>query len=62
MLDKDLSNKQYNAILGLLLGAAINDFTLIRFSVLTMLEGHVINLPMLDGLAAAIVNDINAES
>ena len=27
-----------------------------------MLEGHVLNLPMLNGLAAAIVNDIKADS
>lgn len=59
---KYMTDKVCNSILGALLGSAINDLELLRFSVIQMLENHPLNLSLLTGIAAALTRDIKAES
>lgn len=56
-----LNDKQCNAIIGLLLGAATKDLELTRFSAIQLLENHSLNFGVLTGVAAALTGDIKAE-
>ena len=56
-----LTDKQCNSIIGLLLGAATKDLEQTRIAVIQLLENHVLNQGVLNGVAAALTGDIKAE-
>ena len=48
--------------MGLLIGSALSDYRLLRYSAISLLDGHELNLPMLEGLAAALMQDTDSEA
>ena len=55
-----LTTEECHLLLGVMLGASTKDFRLLRYCVVTLLQDHQLNLNLLDGIGATLMNDLKS--